>query len=55
LVIGFPEAEGRRLILVKGEFSGSGDSPNETRNLNQTESMIEAVTDPGLKTQSPFW
>ena len=34
---------------------GSGDCPNETRNLNQTKSMIEAVIDPGLKTQSPFW
>jgi hypothetical protein len=37
------------------EFFASGDCPNETRNLNQTENMTEAVIDLGLKAQSPFW
>jgi hypothetical protein len=36
------------------EFFGSGDCPNEARNLNQTKSMTEAVIDLNLKMQSPF-
>jgi hypothetical protein len=36
------------------DADGRPPNPNEARNLNQTKSMTEAVTDPNLKTQSPL-